>query len=496
MNPKTSIGRKAQVKSGTVYMLSLFMVMGLVFASASLAETKSVPTDVIIGKAVILNVPVDIKTVSITDPEVADIVVINQREVQINGKAIGSTNMIIWDRSGGRTFFDVNVVVDFGSLKDKILDVAPGDDVKLQMISKDTLLVTGTVTSDERRLKIHNLLLGFGKDITETELYVLQGGVTKEVRATGGGEGKGFKFVMLLEVTSTPQVMLQITVASIDRTATRNLGINWAYAGRDIIIDTAVSSVTGGLTDLLGLSSGGGQWSLDTHNISGASFGIAHSPSGTQYMLKALASKGLAKILAEPNLIVRSGEKGAFLAGGEVPIPTLTSISGSGGGNTVTVTYKEFGVKLNFAPVVTESGLIRLAIDPAEVSTVTSSLTTVSGFSLPTFLTDRVSTSVDLREGESFVVAGLINNEWSKNLTKIPIIGDIPIIGAFFRDQSLNKTEKELIFVITPKTVKPMAPGVKTELPGASEPNAGQTNDLRWMPLMPTKKSLDPENIR
>jgi pilus assembly protein CpaC len=121
---------------------------------------------------------------------------------------------------------------------------------------------------------------------------------------------------------------------------------------------------------------------------------------------------------------------------------------------------------------------------------------TLSGFRIPAIKKDSVSTSVDLRDGETFVIAGLINEEWSKNLDKLPLLGDIPILGAFFRDQRLNKTERELVFLVTPKIMKPMKQGERVELPGSAEPTERQIDDLRWMPLLPSSHSLDPEQLK
>ncbi len=489
--------RLFRLRAGHMPSIVLALAVGIsIMFPAGLAEAaKAVPINVIVGKATVITIPVAVKTVSIADPAVADVVVVDPKDIQINGKKIGDTTLIVWEKNGSQTFFDVNVRVDLSGLKSQVKKIAPGDDIQFKMINSNTLVVTGAVSTDYRLQKVRNLLLGFGRDITEKELYVLQGGVVKEVRPVGAGQGNGFQFVMLLEVKGSPQVMLQITVASIDRDASSKLGINWSYAGKYLTLDSAVSPVTGGLSTigplLQGMQSGG----LTTNNINGATFGVVDWHNGVQYLLQALASKGLAKILAEPNLIVRSGARGTFLAGGEVPVPVVTSAN-AGGTPTVSVYYKKFGVRLNFNPIVTETGLIRLNIDPAEVSSISSNEASINGFSMPVFSTNRVSTAVDLKDGQSFVIAGLINNTWSKELAKLPVLGDLPIIGAFFRYQTMNKKDQELLFFITPKLMQPMAPGKKVKFPGANEPNKQQKEDLRWIPLMPTHRSLDPEKLK
>jgi len=501
---KTKISTRVAEVNKAVTALSLFLTlaMAVILIPGTAKASKAVDYEVYVGKSAVITLPAAIGRVSITDPNIADVVVISPTEVQINGKTLGSTSLIIWDKAGKKTFFDINVSVDITSLKDKIAELAPGDDINMQMLNNQTLVVTGNVSSDERKLKIKSLLLGFGKDITENDLYVLQGGVVKEVRS-GGGDEKGFKFVLLLEVTAPREVLLQITVASVDRTATKALGINWVYAG-DKAIGLfsgigAAPNATSTLTGLMGGLAGTASSTLTTPGSptgAGPTFGVIDFQNNTAYFLRVLSSKGLATLLAEPNLIVKSGETGEFTAGGEVPIPLISSL-GTTGGSSITVQYKKFGVILNFSPLVTESGLIKLKLDPVEFSSVSGTVTvTVAGISLPTFNTNRVRTSVDLREGESFVIAGLISNEWSKNLDKVPLLGDIPILGAFFRDQRMQKTERELVFVVTPKLMTPMAPGKKVELPGMAEPNAGQQEDLRWIPMLPNSRSLDGEQLK
>jgi pilus assembly protein CpaC len=207
--------------------------------------------------------------------------------------------------------------------------------------------------------------------------------------------------------------------------------------------------------------------------------GIAHFKSGLAAFIRALAEKGYAKILAEPNLTVRSGESGKFLVGTEVPVQQVTGVGSS---QTVSVIFKSVGIILNFKPEVLESGAIRLGIDPAEVSSIARYLT-FGGIVAPEIDTRQVSTSVDLKEGESLVLAGLLSEEMKKNLQKIPILGDIPILGAFFRSSRDELAKKELAFFITPKLVRPIAPGVRPELPGDKPLTPNEERQFDWIPL-------------
>jgi pilus assembly protein CpaC len=222
-------------------------------------------------------------------------------------------------------------------------------------------------------------------------------------------------------------------------------------------------------------------------NSSAPNFIFRSFPGDVTAVLRALQEKGFGKILAEPNLIVRSGEKGTFHVGRRIPIQTVYGIGASA---TPSVTFEDVGVKLVFAPEVLETGVIRLKIDPAEVSNVVRYLT-FAGIIAPEIDTRKVTTSVDLKEGESFIVAGLLSEEMKKNIQKIPILGDIPILGAFFRNTSDELSEKDLAFFITPRLVKPIAPGVKTPLPTDNMPTPEIERQFQWIPMPGSGEGAD-----
>ena len=194
--------------------------------------------------------------------------------------------------------------------------------------------------------------------------------------------------------------------------------------------------------------------------------GVSYFPAGIGAVLQALTTKGLAKILAEPNLMVKSGEKGEFLAGSKIPYQVLVS---TGGSATTSIVFQDVGVKLNFAPEVLDNGIISLKIDPAEVSSLGGTLQ-ANGY--PIINTRNVKTNVEMREGESLILAGLLQENEILSMSKVPLLGDIPILGALFRSTSKELDETELVFFITPKIVKPMAPGTKQELPTDKAPDA------------------------
>ncbi len=193
-------------------------------------------------------------------------------------------------------------------------------------------------------------------------------------------------------------------------------------------------------------------------------------------MIQALTTKNLAKILAEPNLLVKSGQKGEFLAGSKIPYNVLIS---TGGAATSSIVFETVGIKLNFAPIVLENGNIALNIDPAEVSSISGTLQ-VNGY--PVIDTRTIKTFAELKDGESLVLAGLLDEEHIKTMSKVPLLGDIPILGALFRSTQDDLKEKELVFFITPKIVKAMTPDTKFELP-TDKSTKDLEKELKWMPL-------------
>jgi pilus assembly protein CpaC len=307
----------------------------------------------------------------------------------------------------------------------------------------------------------------------------------------------------LVTIPEAQQVILEIKVAQIDKTKLKELGISYLIKNENfeltapglftspdgtigstattgqttstVFVDGVPFTVTSGTTTT-GVGPGLGSFNLSRLS---PQIGISYFPIGIGAMLKALQEKGFGKILAEPNLVVRSGEIGKFHVGQRIPIQTVTGV---GSAATLSVTYEDVGVRLNFAPEVLETGAIRLKVDPAEVSSVARFIT-FQGIVAPEIDTRTVNTSVDLREGESLILAGLLSEEMKKNIQKIPILGDIPILGALFRSTSDDLRELELAFFITPRLVKPIAPGVKTPFPTDNRPTPDEEREFQWIPI-------------
>ncbi|WP_236026368.1 type II and III secretion system protein family protein [Geomonas azotofigens] len=421
-----------------------------------------VPTTVIVNKGVVLNLKQPARYVTVTDKNIVDLPDPPRRnQLVINGRKIGATNVIVWEENSDKPiFFDVRVVGDRESVESQLRDFAPDDDISVDY-ADETLVLSGTVASEST-----------GK------------------RAEEIAKAYATKVLNHITVDQPLQVLLQVKVAQVDRTSLKKLGVSALVTG----------SSAEGFYNLIGAPNGSstvttsdGSRSSSTHatgiagNIPGlGSFnpldsftaGVSYFPAGIGAVLQALSNKGLAKILAEPNLLVKSGSEGNFLAGSEIPYSVITSL---GAAATTSIVYKTVGVKLKFNPEVRPNGMISLKIDPAEVSSIAGTLP-VNGY--PIIDSRNVSTSVELREGESLVLAGLLQEEQIKNMSKIPLLGDIPILGALFRATDKEIRERDLVFFITPKIITPTPPGTATSLP-TDRKDPREERQFDWIPKLP-----------
>lgn len=432
----------------SVLLSSLLLYAGTAFGG--------VPVPVVLNKSVLLTLNNPARVVTVTDPEVISVPdPLQRKQLLINGRKIGSTNLIVWEENIDKpTFFDIQVVGDRDLIESQIREFAPDDEIAVHYV-RDAVLLSGTAANELTSRKAEEIAKAYSA-----------------------------KVMNHISVESPQQVLLQVKVAQVDKSAMKRLGISALVTG----------STAEGFTNLVGapvsaISGGSGRGSAAAPGINGRSpgiggfdpldafqVGVSYFPAGIGVVLQALSTKGLAKILAEPNLMVKSGEEGNFLAGSRIPYNVLVS---TGGVATSSIVFETVGVKLRFKPEVMENGVIRLKIDPAEVSSIAGTLA-VNGY--PIIDTRDVRTTVELREGESLVLAGLLQEEQIKIMSKIPILGDIPILGALFRSSRNDLTEKELVFFITPKIERPAAPGLAKKLPTDPELTPEEEAEFDWMP--------------
>lgn len=470
---------KIRVSGKNITVLLTLLTSLLISGIGSAAVT----TDVIVNKSVLLNLQKPSERVSIATPSIAELVVISPTQLQINGTRIGSTSLIVWEKGGKTSFFDIRVKGDISQLEKQIREIAPNDSITVDY-ANDTIVLSGKAANDQTIAKVVQVATAYAaKDTNSSGMSSGPAVPSKPGEPTDKKPDNEptVKVLNQIQVDEPQQVLLEVKVAQVDKAALSAMGVSAFVKGAS----------AEGFSNLVGAPSG----DIKTQNIIGPGIagstpflgaigntdnfqlGVSMFKSGIGAVLKALVTKNMAKILAEPNLLVKSGQSGKFLAGSKIPVSVLSSV---GGAATPSIEYIDVGVKLNFKPVVLENGLISLKIDPAEVSSIAGNLP-VNGY--PIIDTREIRTDVQLKDGESLVLAGLLQEETIKSMSKIPLLGDIPILGALFRSTQNDHKEKELVFFITPKIVKPDSSGKKpnllTDKPLAPE----QEKELKWIPL-------------
>jgi pilus assembly protein CpaC len=377
----------------------------------------------------VLSTNFDITRIAVTNPAVADAVVVQPREILIDGKAAGTVSLIVWG-SVDRRQYDLVVEPPVSTLEQRLQALFPGEDIQVST-NDEAIILSGRVSSNAVSLR------------------------ASEIAAATSAKAKIVNLLQLPGGSDSQQVLLQVRFAEVSRQALRELGVSF------------FTSATG-LHDTLGR--------VTTQQFAAPNFdnsGIEPKLTFSDYLnlflfsnkydigaaIRALENRGLFQSLAEPNLIAYNGQEASFLAGGEIPIPVVQGVS-----NAVTIQYKEYGVRLNFRPTIA-GDTIRLKVRP-EVSTLDfPNGITLSGFRIPALSTRRAETDVELRDGQSFAIAGLLNNLSQDSLEEVPGLARLPIIGHLFQSKSVQATRNELMVLITPRLVRPLNPDEVPPLP-------------------------------
>ncbi len=423
----------------TVLLLALSLVLSQSDPPQTpvrLPAAKTSAITMIVGRGELLQFPDFVEKVAVSEPSIADLVVVSPQEVLLNAKGPGLTTALVWHK-GGLSRYEVTVNADLATLEQQIRAALPSEMIHVSS-TKDAVLLTGVVTSPE---------------------------VAQRAVAIASMHAKQVVNQLQAPQPENRQVMLQVKFATVDRTALSQLGANLFTTNPKLLGTLSTQQFPFPRVGQLQFSDnqlGNTQVSVsDLLNL------FAFRPDiNVGATLKLLQSKDLLEILAEPNLITLSGKEASFLAGGEFPFPVIAS-TGTGGATApvVTVQFRKFGVQLNFTPTVSATGSINLKVKPEVSSLDFSNALTIQGFLIPAISTRVAETEIDLRDGESFAIAGLIDNRVSNVVTKIPGIGSIPILGRLFTSRSMNKTNTELLVVVTPRFVRPYASGTSVPLP-------------------------------
>jgi pilus assembly protein CpaC len=403
----------------------------------------------LVGRSLVITSPNRIKRVSLADPAIAEAIVVSPYQVVVNGKAPGGVSLIIWDEAGQNQNFEVSVDIDVLGLSQKIHEVFPSEHVQIET-SGTVVMLSGNISTAEVADKILEVV----KNVTP-------------------------KVTSFMEVPPAPsaQISLAVKFADVNRSAISELGVNiFRTFGSNMPMSTStqqfgppqLSSLT--TTTTTGATTTTSTSGQNTFNLSDIlNIFIFRPDINLGATIKALQENNLLEILAEPTLLTESGKQAYFLAGGQFPYPVVQSVT-SGTSGAITIQFKEYGIRLDFIPTLRQDGLIHLKVQP-EVSTLDySNAVTISGFTIPALATDRVTSEMDLRDGQSFAIAGLLDNRVIEQFEKIPVLGDVPVLGKLFQSRTLNKSKTELLVLVTPHVVQPFAAGQVPPTPTYPKP--------------------------
>lgn len=414
-------------------------------AAESTYQDSTNELSVTVGKSVLVDCAQPIQRVAIGLGDIAEASAISPTEIMVDGKAPGETSLIIWDIHGGRQFFNVTVRQQatvtgdsLDAIRRELRSELPGQTIRVSY-SNNSIFLRGTVT-----------------DLVSSTRAV-------QIASSAG------KVVNLLDVDlpkAEPQILIKVRFASVDRNLARQLGVNLF----DLGLGNAVGGVSAGQFGPPVISNSG---SSGAGGVSGTAGSATFTEQGSIFAflpglnvgadIHALETRGVVQVLAEPNVMATNGKEASFLAGGEFPYPVVSGTSG--GTAAVSIEFKEYGIRLNFIPTITPRGTIHLQVAPEVSALDYSNEVQISGFEVPGLTERRVNTEVELSDGQSFIIGGLLDKGMTNTFQKIPFLGDIPILGKLFQSESRTKTDTELIVLVTPEIVSPLAAGTPPPAP-------------------------------
>jgi pilus assembly protein CpaC len=397
------------------------------------------PMRVMTNKSILINAAERLKRVSITDPAVADAVVVSPNQLMIHGRSPGEVTLVVWDEQDRSRSFDLRVDVDSTAAAQEIKQLMPTEQITVSA-SRSALILSGHVVD---------------KDSAD------------RAGAIAGAYSKNVINVLSFGPLGAQEILLEVRFIEIDRTALVQLGVNFLSTGATNTVGVSTTGQFGSFGNIdLKNSIGAPVTGFTTQfpNVDPLNLFLFRPDINLGVTIRLLQQRNLLQLLAEPNLIAVNGKEASFLAGGEFPVPVPQSGLAAG---TITIQYKEFGVRLNFVPLIMPSGNIHMSVKPEVSSLDFTNALVLSGFRIPSLNTRRASTELELQDGQSFVIAGLLDNRLTNNLSRMPGIGNIPILGYFFRSKDFSKTRTELMVLVTahrisPSSEKPKTPAMPT----------------------------------
>jgi pilus assembly protein CpaC len=437
------------MNSKILHHLCLLLTVGL-FAVGQSAPTPASPSEgetvhVLLGKSIVINVQAPLTRVLSSNPTVVEAMATSPRQVVVEGKMAGNSSLILWDASGRSQILDVAVDLDISGLRSAIQRSYPREQLEIEA-DAGRLVLTGTASNVHIVEDLGKMAAAYSNQVVNS---------------------------VHVPLAHDRQVVLEVKFAEVDRTALLQLGANYFTPGTGHTTGTlstgqfggtAISTSSATTTTVGSTTATSVTATPPTLNITNPlNLFLFRSDINFGVVIQALQARNVAEILAEPNLMAISGQKATFLAGGEFPFPVVQSSTGL---PVVTITFRPFGVKLDFTATVLDDNTIRLHVAP-EVSTLDfANSLTLSGFTVPAISTRRAETEIELKDGQSFGIAGLLDRRATTQLSKVPGIGDIPVLGQLFRSRSINKTNTELLVFVTPRIVDP----VHVDTPVAAAP--------------------------
>jgi len=435
--------------------LSLFALF-LAGAAGLAGQAADLPDDLFVtaGKAVLVDSKVPIDRVAVGSAEIAEADATSPYEVMLSGKAPGETSLIVWQKGGGKLFFDVTVRASrfldnnrIETVRRVIAEELPGQKIAATL-ENNVIFLRGTA-----------------KDLTSS----------RRAAAIAGTMGKVVNLLYVDVPKEDEQILLKVRFASVDRSISSNLGLNIYSLGATNTVGRVTTGQFSPPTVTYTPSTGSAPASATATLSDALNLFFFRPDLNLGSTIKALEDRGLLQVLAEPNVLAEDGKQASFLAGGEYPYPVVQGGVG-GSPSAVTIQFREYGVRLNFIPTITPRGTIRLQVAPEVSALDFSNAVTIQGFVVPGLNVRRVQTEVELENGQSFAIGGLIDNRVTKTLEKIPGIGDVPIIGKLFQSRSIMRDNTELVVIVTPELVKPLETGKK--LPDLQFPERFLNRDI------------------